>query len=170
MRLLRQYRRDRQDVPMSESNILAIVAIVMSVASLAWQAATWLWSGAAVEAWITLSHDRVTVVAYNSGRTATTITRIHCWSNEYGDVRVDGTPLPESDLLPYHIAGGGNGSWHYKLIRPSFEERGGWDYGDYGGGLDRSRGPGFPGPDPPRYLATLTVGRDKKVWATSRRS
>jgi hypothetical protein len=106
---------------MSETNVLAIVAIVMSAVSLAWQATSWLLSGAVIRAWVKTDGDRVTVTAYNSGRAAATITSVSASMDMPASfMQVDRARLPESDPIPYRIVEGGHAAWHFKIVDLSF--------------------------------------------------
>ena len=105
---------------MSETNILAIVAIVMSAASLVWQAVSWLRSGPVIRASFDGSDDgTLTVRAYNSGREAATITSVTVIDNNspipipvWSEHRLE--PLPGSDPIPFRLPAGGHAQWHYK--------------------------------------------------------
>jgi len=108
---------------MSETNVLAIAAIAMSAVSLAWQASSWLLSGPVIRALITLSHDRVIVTVYNSGRAAATITAVSVRIDQLGvegGVKIASTPLPESDPVPFRIPEGGHASWQYEVSSWAF--------------------------------------------------
>jgi hypothetical protein len=134
---------------MSETNILAIVAIVLSTASLAWQAASWLLSGPVIKVLITLDSSGVTVTAYNSGRAPATITAVEVASGGQAPVFVGRTPEPESDPIPFRLPEGGHASWRYSFP----------DGTTYRGNRRRSGRSGFNA----SFVAHVTVGLNKQV-------
>ena len=132
------------------------MAIILSAASLTWQALSWLWSGPKIRIEVRADQDVVTVTAYNSGRSAAAISSVRAWKDDKDeaaqDIRIDTTPLAQSDPIPHLVVAGGHGTWKFKALRwsgdpwykdkkvsePEFDwmlSSGG--YGGYGGGLDR---------------------------------
>ena len=130
---------------MSGSNLLAVVAIALSAASLIWQAVTWVRSGAVIQVWVIPEEDELTVIAYNSGRSAATITAVS--ATAWKPIEVESDLVPGSDPIPFHITQGGHGSWRFKVVPPN----GGW---------------GSLTPREIFFFANVTVGRSKVVNAT----
>jgi hypothetical protein len=147
----------RQNVVM-EANVLAIVAIVMSAASLAWQAASWLWSGAVIRAWFVTDSDRLIVTAYNSGRVAATITAITVRTDLGPEVTIDSTPLADSDPIPFRIAEGSHGSWQFKVTHNAYKRA---IISRYRGASSEGGGKYFKH----HVYAKVTVGRNRPVYA-----
>lgn len=111
-----------QNEGMSTSNILAIVAIVMSGASLSWQALTWVRSGPVVIVTATMADETdivPQVTAVNSGRAAVTVMSLQ-FVTMLSDLRWWGSYVVGSDIrqfqpdsvgLPYRLESGASASW-----------------------------------------------------------
>jgi hypothetical protein len=101
---------------MTETDILAIVAIVMSAASLGWQAVSWLRSGAVIQLQLGCYNDTATVTVYNAGRAAATITGVSCWGHSPISSLISRNPSPESDPIPFRVPAGGHAKWYFEAV------------------------------------------------------
>jgi hypothetical protein len=130
---------------MSDANLLALVAIGLSAASLIWQAVTWVRSGAVIQVWMIPGENELTVIAYNSGRSAATITAVS--ATAWNPIVVGSDLIPGSDPIPFRITEGGHGSWRFEVVPPN----GTWAQLT---------------PSEIFFFAHVTVGRSKVVHAT----
>jgi hypothetical protein len=142
-----------QDSSMSETDILAIIAIFLSAVSIIWQAVNWQRSGPVIKAWAEteLLDDAIVINAYNSGRSAGTITNIEVFSVKPNGIHGSTRWLQLTDKrgkLPFLIEAGGHGSWWFDLRSPKS-----WDELDGDESSDQS----------PDYNVTVTVGHSKKI-------
>lgn len=103
--------------------IIAIVGLVIAVASLTWQAVTWFYEGARVKVEVTyglvtcgpeLSDQMVIVTATNVGRSPVGVTG---WGFDLGGGKtmIVREPVPGSTDLPTTLAGGHGAKWFVPL-------------------------------------------------------
>jgi hypothetical protein len=95
---------------MPESNILAIIAIVISAMALGWQAVSWHRSGPMVTVVASSCSGLLTVHAINSGRGPVTIMRLEV-GRPTGWWTVITCFRHGSDQLPFRLEPGASGVW-----------------------------------------------------------
>ena len=116
---LRLHNRD-----MSGATLLPVVAIVLSVMSLGWQAFTWFREGARITGWLAIEDTSsigkavVVVHAINTGRSAAVVTDIRSPVTRKGAVGSSNSVrrLAESDPVPCRIEAGGHATWRYPIV------------------------------------------------------